>query len=53
MPSIIRMIKSRSLRWAGHVGGMGEKKIAYRTLVAKPEGKGTTRKAKPWLGEQY
>jgi hypothetical protein len=38
-PSIIRMIKSRRMRWAGHVAQMGEKRIAYRILVGKPEGK--------------
>jgi hypothetical protein len=37
--NIIRMNKSRRMRWAGHVGRMGEKKKAYRILVAKPEGK--------------
>jgi hypothetical protein len=31
-PSIIRMIKSRRMRWAGHVARMGEKKNAYRLL---------------------
>jgi hypothetical protein len=38
-PSIIRIIKSRRMRWAGHVARMGEKKNAYRLLVGKPEGK--------------
>jgi hypothetical protein len=38
-PSIIRMIKSRGMRWAGHVARMGEKRNAYRLLVGKPEGK--------------
>jgi hypothetical protein len=38
-PSIIRMIKSRRMRWAGHVARMGEKRNAYRILVGKPEGK--------------
>jgi hypothetical protein len=38
-PSIIRIIKSRSMRWAGHVARMGEKRIAYRILVGKPERK--------------
>jgi hypothetical protein len=32
-PCIIRMIKSRRMRWAGHVARMGEKRNAYRTLV--------------------
>jgi hypothetical protein len=38
-PSIIRMIESRRMRWAGHVARMGEKRNAYRILVGKPEGK--------------
>jgi hypothetical protein len=37
--SIIRIIKSRRMRWAGHVAGMGEKRNVYRLLVGKPEGK--------------
>jgi hypothetical protein len=39
-PSIIRMIKSRRMKWAGHVARMGEKRNAYRILVGKPEEKG-------------
>jgi hypothetical protein len=38
-PSIIRIIKSRKMRWAGHVARMGEKRNPYRLLVGKPEGK--------------
>jgi hypothetical protein len=38
-PSIIRMIKSRRMRWARHVARMGEKRNAYRILVGKPERK--------------
>jgi hypothetical protein len=38
-PSIIRIIKARRMRWAGHVARMGEKRNAYRLLVGKPEGK--------------
>jgi hypothetical protein len=38
-PSIIRIIKSRRMRWAGHVARMREKRDAYRLLVGKPEGK--------------
>jgi hypothetical protein len=38
-PSVIRMIKSRSMRWAVHVARMGEKRNGYRILVGKPEGK--------------
>jgi hypothetical protein len=33
------MIKSRRMRWEGHVARMGEKRIAYRILVGKSEGK--------------
>jgi hypothetical protein len=33
------MIKSRRMRWAGHVARMGEKRNAYRILVGKPERK--------------
>jgi hypothetical protein len=38
-PSIIRIIKSRRMRWAGHVARMGEKRNVYRLLVGKPVGK--------------
>jgi hypothetical protein len=38
-PSIIRIIKSRRMRWAGHAARMREKSNAYRLLVGKPEGK--------------
>jgi hypothetical protein len=38
-PNIIQMIKSRRLRWAGHVARMGERRGAYRALVGKPEGR--------------
>jgi hypothetical protein len=38
-PSIIRIIKSRRMRWAGHVARIGEKRNVYRLLVGKPEGK--------------
>jgi hypothetical protein len=38
-PSIIRIIKSRRMRWAEHVARMGEKRDVYMLLVGKPEGK--------------
>jgi hypothetical protein len=38
-PNIVRVIKSRWLRWVGHVDGMGEVRGVYRVLVGKPEGK--------------
>jgi hypothetical protein len=38
-PNIVRVIKSRRMRWAGHVGRMGEARSVYRVLVGRPEGK--------------
>jgi hypothetical protein len=38
-PSIIRMYKSRRIRWVRHIARMGEKRNAYWVLVGKPEGK--------------
>jgi hypothetical protein len=38
-PNIIRVMKSRRLRWAGNVARMGERRGAYRALVGKPEGR--------------
>jgi hypothetical protein len=37
-PDIIRQIKSRRVRWVGHVALMGEERNLYRVLVGKPEG---------------
>jgi hypothetical protein len=37
--NIIRVIKSRRMRWAGHVARMGEGRGAYRILVGRPEGR--------------
>jgi hypothetical protein len=39
LPSIIRIIKSRRVRWDGHVARMGEKRNAFGLLVGKAEGK--------------
>ena len=36
--NIVRVIKSRRMRWAGHVARMGEERGVYRVLVGKPEG---------------
>jgi hypothetical protein len=38
-PNIFRVIKSRRMRWAGHVARMAERRVVYRVLVWKPEGK--------------
>ena len=39
LPNIVRVVKSRRMRWAGHVTCMGEGSSVYRVLVGKPEGK--------------
>ena len=39
LPNIVRVVKSRRMRWAGHVARMGEGRGVYRVLVGKPEGK--------------
>jgi len=38
-PNIVWVIKSRRMRWPGHVGCMGERSGVHRVLVGKPEGK--------------
>jgi len=38
-PNIVRVIKSRRIRWAGHVARIGEERGVYRVLVGKPEGR--------------
>jgi hypothetical protein len=38
-PNIIRRIKSRRMRWAGHVANVGEERKVYKVLVRKPEGR--------------
>ena len=38
-PNILRVMKSRRTRWAGHVARMGEDRVLYRVLVGKPERK--------------
>jgi len=45
-PIIVRVIKSRRMRWAGHVARMGEDRWVYRVLVGKPEGRGPL--GRPW-----
>jgi hypothetical protein len=47
-PSIIRIIKSRRMRWAGHVARMGEKRNAHRLLVGKPGGKRPLGRPRHW-----
>src|SRR5215469_11782968 len=38
-PNIVRVVKTRRMRWAGHVARMGEGRGVHRVLVGKPEGK--------------
>ena len=38
-PNIVRVIKSRRMRWAGHVARIGVRRDVHRVLVGKPEGK--------------
>jgi hypothetical protein len=38
-PNIVRVIKSRRMRWAGRIARIGEKRVMYKLLVGKPEGK--------------
>jgi hypothetical protein len=61
-PSIIRIIKSRRMRWAGHVAQVGKKRNTYRLLVRKSEGKRPLGRPRhdvsenilsPFLGETY
>jgi len=39
LPSIVQVVKSTRMRWAGHVARMGENRGVHRVLVGKPEGK--------------
>ena len=39
LPNIVQVVKSRRMRWAGHVARMGEERGVHRVLVGKPEGK--------------
>ena len=41
-PNIVQVIKSRRMKWAGHVARMGEERGVYRVLVGIPGGKETT-----------
>jgi hypothetical protein len=45
---IIRMIKPRRMRWAGHIAQMGARRNEYRILVGKPEGKRPLGRPRCW-----
>jgi hypothetical protein len=52
LSNIVRVVKSRRMRWAGHVACMGGNRGAHRVLVGKPKGKrplGTPRRRWSWL----
>jgi hypothetical protein len=52
-PNIIRQIKSRRMRWAGHVACMKEERKWYKVLVGKPEGKRPLRRPRyRWMGSE-
>jgi hypothetical protein len=42
LPNIMRVVKSRRMRWAGHVARMGEERVVHRVLMGKLEGKEAT-----------
>jgi len=44
-PNIVRVIKSRRMRWAGHVAHIGDGRGVYRVLVGKPEGRRPLRRS--------
>ena len=44
LPNIVRVVKSRRMRWAGHVARMGEDGVVHSVLVGKPEGKRSLRR---------
>jgi len=53
-PDIIRQVKSRRMRWAGHVARMGEERKVYKVLVGKSEGKRPLgRPRRRWMGSEW
>ena len=51
-PNIVQVIKSRRMRWAGHVAHKGEGRCVYRVLVGNPEGKSPLgRPGRRWEGD--
>ena len=47
LPNIVRVVKSRRMRWAGHVARIGEDSGVHRVLVGKPEGKRSLGRPRP------
>jgi hypothetical protein len=53
-PDIIRQVKLRQMRWAGHVARMGEERKVYKVLAGKPEGKRPLgRPRQRWMGSEW
>jgi hypothetical protein len=50
-PDIIRQVKARRMRWAGHVARMGEERKVYKVLVGKPEGKSPLGRPRVYVGK--
>ena len=46
-PNVVKVIKSRRLRWAGNVARIEKGRSAFRILIGKPTGKGPLRRARP------
>jgi hypothetical protein len=46
--NIVRVIKSRRMRWVGHVACIGERRGAYRVLVGRPKGKRPLGRPRHW-----
>ena len=50
LPNIVRVVKSRRMRWAGHVARMRQGRGVHRVLVGKPEEKETTGETQTQMG---
>ena len=49
-PNIVRVIKSRRVRWDGHLARTGEERVVHRVLVGKPEGRRSLGRRRPrWV----
>ena len=49
-PNVVRVVKSRGMRWAGYVARVGEENVLYRFFVGKPEGRRPVGRL-AWMGE--
>jgi hypothetical protein len=53
LPNIVRVVKSRRMRWAGHVTLMGEDRGVHRVLMGKPQGKSTLGRPRRRLEDNF